>query len=355
MKKQKIINLFWILSILSCNMPSISNREYQETNFPLKQYKVFEVRSSIQNVAAADTWFVIQSPSTLMAVDINTGKSIWTKYNFLSDIESEFLILNDTLYVSSYDKMLTVDKFGNEESINLNSNTGDVIRFIAKYDNYVYLIRGPLWILEAYDISQNNFLWKLSVGKGQTSVFYDKDSGTVYIVTVDSVIALNNKTGIELWQRRRKTTYSTFDMGIIYLCSQFYDSSIYKLDTLDTETQNRTWENEIKLQDSVEVHDISVIKNLLLISARNSILALDKTSGEFFWRSSFDDIFYTKPIEFNDILYTKGSSGVIYAISLANGSVLGYKETIKNEFVTGIYRLSDGILFNSDTTVYIYK
>lgn len=358
MKKTNIFLLAILLLFFnSCNVPPIEKR-FSAGEFPLilTESLGFE---NIQRVVFSDSWAVIQTPGKLSAIDLDTKKIIWSIEPIAPAINSEFVISNDKLIFASRDKIMIINREGEKIPINLSPDRKQLIELAAVYFDYVYVIRGGDWILETYDISSNAMLWQKRVGRGYTSVFYSEDDNISYIVTASSVFAISNSTGKLLWEQERKILCSTFDENVLYVLEQGRANN--KISAISTETQQINWEVIVSMEPGGKTYQMTILDNLLVLSTRKGLVALDKNSGKVIWQGITDDIFYTHPVLVNNIVYARGSSEIIYAISNMSGEVLGYSDFSKNAVpsaykgVTQIYKIPDGIVVNTYTEILIYK
>ena len=353
-----------ILITVSCGVPT-SESEKTEFNFPLSQSVVVQVNHDIEKMAISDIWVAIATPSKLTAIDITSNTTIWTLDDFLLDKDSDLQIVDNALIATTYNEVLVVDEAGHKQSINLKPSTEDVVQLVGVYKNYLYVIRGANWNLEVYDIAKNTYLWETWAGRGQTDVFYDPQTGVVYVITSRSVSAFENSSGKLLWQQQANIKHSSFDSGILYLCEKTDNSKTYDFIALDVSDHHKElWKKEFSVGAGEEIYQLSVIQNILVATTRYGYLAIDKNNGDQIWRTNLvvDDIFYNKPVEFKGILYAKGSSGKIYAISLIDGSIIGYKLLEKNptfqsryDASQSVFKLDDGIAVNTNKTILIFR
>lgn len=128
MKMRKItIALIALMIISSCKSNGTSSPPVV-SNFPLTSYTVIPINGSVQRLAVAETWFATQTTDKIIAMDIQTQQKLWSKV-FVSDVYSEFQIINDTLVTASSDQIILVNRQGEERLITLEPN-GDPINII---------------------------------------------------------------------------------------------------------------------------------------------------------------------------------------------------------------------------------
>ena len=195
-----------------------------------------------------------------------------------------------------------------------------------------------------------------------TDVFYDELKNIVYVTTNDySIRAIDNSTGKILWTQDRHSLSATYETGILYSVEDLGDKDVIRFSAFDVETQKELWQQDVSPLKSVL--KLTIIDNLLIASGSKGLIALDKSTGDLVWRTNVGETFYSRPVKFNDVLYAKGPSRKIYAISPTDGNVIGYVKLENansiientNEIRAGVYKLDDGIVFNTRNAVYIYK
>jgi len=302
------------------------------------------------------------SSGKVTAWDVETQKTLWSiDLPVRADKDSEFQISNDILIAASTDQIFLVNKLGEKEELNLLSEGENIVRLVAIYPNYIYVIRGYDWRLEAYDISQNALLWTTYVGRGGCDVFYDASKNIAYVTTRDkSIHAFDNATGKVVWEQDRSSLHSAFEEGILYTVEHTNDTNTFQFSAFDVESQKELWKKDIT--PITHVYKLTIIDKFLIASERAGLIALNKSSGDEVWQTDTGEPFYTRPVEFDDIIYAKGLSRAVYAISPANGDIIGFVKLEKTrsiqpyyESIAGVFKLKDGIVLNTRNAVLIYK
>lgn len=349
-----------ILSLISACMiyetPSLD-----ESTFPLKQFLTLPIEGDIQEIAVSDTWIAIHTLDKIIAIDIDTQKTLWSRNFSVITYGEGFLMNGDTLVAASLDQIVLMGKLGEEKVINLDPGGGSITKLVAVYPNYLYVIRDPKWTLEAYDISKNILLWKTIVGRGGADeVFYGSPNNIAY-VSGGPVRAFDNSTGALLWEQKGNVWRSAFDAGVLYIFEEMNGDDNYRFAAIDVENQKELWEKDIIIPSSSSVYKLTIIDDLLIAST-NDLIAMDKYTGQQVWKTGVGYTFYTSPVEFNGIIYAKaGSNRAVYAISPSDGSVTGYARLENVSLFDGenitdsVYKLEDGIAINTKNAVVIYK
>ena len=357
MKKLIIIFMLGLMAV-SCGV--ISPQTFpQNQNFPLVNVVEIPSKDKIEKVAISDTWLAIQTQNNLTGLDIVTQKQLWS-IPFSGDVTSKFSIVNDNLVAASNYQIVVVNKLGQKKVIDLGAIVV-IDELISVNGNFLYIIRDQDWNLAVYDISKNLLLWKTAVGRGITDVFLDPVNGVVYVVTTESVRAFDNSSGTLLWQQERGAWHSVLNNGVLYLCEQTAQNYSYKLSAINVKNQQEIWSKTLS-GDIGDIHSLSVINEMLTVGTIEGLIAIDKLNGNQIWQTAKDDIFYMSPIEFNGIIYAKGSSRKVYAISPNDGKILGYIQMeadtafqSKYESLAGVFSLKDGVAFSTNASVFLFK
>lgn len=364
---KRIIPALLVLPIIfSCVL--VKTPPLGEHNFPLKQVAKISIEGVI-NIAVGDAWIAVSTPENIVAMDINLQKILWT-IKFSVDGYSKFQIVNDVLFAASQDQIIMVDKQGNEREIALAplqetfSSSINIIKLISVYPNYLYVIRGSTWNLEAYDISKNTLLWRKQVGRGISDVSYDSLNQLVYVTVGDVVYVDDSLTGEFIQKMTRRSKEHLVD-GILYSLTYLDSSNAethYEISAVDAATQKTLWQNSFVLPANNRVGDFLTFDNLLIFSG-DGMVAFDKSSGEQIWKidvHTFGEEFYFPPVEFDNVIYAMGNaSGTVFAVSKDDGSIIGTANLEQDNFLSAssgeIFRLKDGILFTTSNSVVIYK
>ncbi len=362
-KSNLTLILFITLAIMLTSCKSAKDQLPIDSNFPLQQVAKFSFDETIERLAISDTWVAMQTADGLIGFDMNSSETLWSiPFDVWYATGSKFQIIDDYLIAASDTQVALISRDGQLTPLNIASSEGGKIwRLVAVYPNYVYIIRGPDWTLEAYDITENRLLWQITVGRGGADVFYDPARGITYITTRDySIRAIENATGVVLWTLDKRVLHSAFDANILYLCEPTNKENVYQFSALDVVSQDIIWTTEIDGISSV--YRLTSLNDLLTISTEDGIIAVEKSNGKELWHALENDGFVTAPVEFNDYIFAKGASHTIYAVSPTNGNLIGY--TIlesKNNLIEPAYEaegeihLLDGTLvLNTRESLIIY-
>lgn len=93
------------------------------------------------------------------------------------------------------------------------------------------------------------------------------------------------------------------------------------------------------------------------------MIAFDRSNGEQVWNidvHTFGEEFIVQPVEFDGVIYAVGyASNTIFAVSANDGSIIG-TANLESENSFGVlygevFKLKDGILFNTSDAVVVYK
>ena len=360
---KKALTFFFIFAVtVACS--ALSSATLAEQNFPLRQDRTIVVGAAIEEIAVLDTWISVATSDKITGFDIDTQKPLWSvDFSVITYADPGFRVVDDMLLAASADQLIVADRSGVIRNIDLNPEGGTITRLSAAYSNYVYIIRGPRWILEVYDFLNNELLWTAVVERGGRDAFYDESKDTTYVPTSNnSILAFDNSSGAFLWRKSGSVLHSAFEEGILYTFEQMDGANNYSFAATDVETQIELWRQGIVLTATQRVEVLSIVNDLLVAGTGRGLIALEKSTGQHIWHILKDDAFHTTSVQLNSILFAKGLNGIVYAIHLDDGSIIGTVRLgnpgsfYKNyEVYAGVHKLSDGILFNTKDTIFIYK
>ena len=147
---------------------------------------------------------------------------------------------------------------------------------------------------------------------------------------------------------------------VLYAIEKGGNSREIRFSAFDVESQTELWRSEVTF--SPYVYDMTIINDLVIVNGDAGLLAVNKSDGAMLWQTPVGESFGTKPIEYDGLLYAKGTSYTVYAISPQSGDFVGYVslEGSKSvepgyDVVSGVYRVKDGIVFNTRNAVWLYK
>jgi outer membrane protein assembly factor BamB len=333
-----------------------------EVNFPLKQFSSISSESIIQKIAVSPSWLALYRQGEIVAFDVETGTQLWSKSVTISPgSDDEFSIIGDTLVTASDHDVIQIDRSGQERRLALRTGEKTIIRIAAVYSPYIYVIRGPDWILEAYDTSKNLFLWEVLVGRGGTDVFFDQVSKLAYITTRDhGILAVENTTGNILWKGPEGFLHSAFATDVIYGVQHGAGKRSLRLSAFEIGDQKKAWETEDI--STRFVYELTLIRDLLIASEREGLAAFDQHTGKLLWQADVGAPIYTRPIEVDNIIYARDSNQTVYAFSPEDGSIIGFAKLdqaswIKPKFeaLAGLHGFRDGLVFNTRHLIYFYE
>ena len=358
------LHFLWVLTLFSCASPYESHVPVK-SNFPLQKIQIFSADDVIERIALSDTWMAVYTSGTATAIELETKETLWkTNLTIQAADPLAFVIVGDALVATSAHQVLLIDKLGQKKKLTLESADEDnreIIRVAAVYPDTIYINRSPDWELEAYSLSQNAKLWSLSVGRGSTDIFYDANIDVAYITTrYGSFFAVDNTTGEVLWKHGGRTLTTIYEDGVIYSVEKGSNSRKIRFSAFDVESQTELWESEVTF--SPYVYDMTIINDLVIVNGDAGLLAVKKSDGSILWQTAAGESFATKPVEYDGRLFAKGTSHTVYAISPQNGDFLGYISLESNkpvqpmyEVISGVYKVKDGIVFNTRHDVLMYK
>ena len=358
-------------TLISCGTPS-GNSAPVESNFPLKQVFSIPVDEVIQRLAVLDTWIAIGTPNKIIAIDIDTQKTLWSvDFRPTASFEDKFQFTNDTLVAASSDQIILLDRAGQKRKLNLGpdrhiptiidmTDSTTIMEMAGIYPNNIYIVRGSMRILEAYDISKNKIIWSISDGRG-AKVFLDPSNNIAYVTTPYSIRAVNNASGDVLWEDETLSSPSAFGDGVLFICGGGDNKRTLYISAIDVKTRKELWKT--KGANLAWVSKCTIVDNLLIASGGGGLIAINKFNGNLDWHIYKNESFETRPVEFNNVIYLKSPSFLVYAISPSDGKIVGVvKLEDANPFIqpsyevtAGVCPFKDGIIFNTRNSVVIYE
>ncbi len=153
----------------------------------------------------------------------------------------------------------------------------------------------------------------------------------------NSVYELNATTGAELWTYRTNTTDADDDVGasptiaapgvngfadgVVYITGK--DKVTY---AFDLTTGTLIWQHALSVGTAGDISGSSLVGNTLYLGSDTGVYALNATTGAQVWHVIPNRAFYASPAVVGapgqQVLITASISGIVYALSLANGSTL---------------------------------
>jgi outer membrane protein assembly factor BamB len=363
MIKKTIVVTLILLTTLSCSLFGYPPAASGDKDFPLVRSITFPVNGTIRGMAVGDTWLAYHTMKEITAIDLDTQKVIW-RMDF-PEITSEegFQIIDDQLVASSRSQIISLDRQGNRDDL-LTLKPADSSEYILKvvglYQNYAYVILGPMWTLEAYDIANKVALWKAD---RMENAYYDPLANIVYAITrTGNIQAVDNNNGTTLWQRTGNVVQSAYSADTLFLYEHIKSNGCYELSAFDVKGQQELWRTNVTNISADNVYRLTVRNQLLIVDTESGLLAFDVVSGMHVWTASVGEPIETSPIEFNNLIYAKGVyNSAIYALSPTDGSIIGVadmeKETLFGfaDIYTGVYKISHGIVFGTKNSIFVYK
>jgi outer membrane protein assembly factor BamB len=360
--KKIFLALVSLSMIVSCRFST--NTPLGETNFPLEKVAEILIEENIEEVAVGETWIAVATGDSISGFDIETQEQLWSiDFSVMTYSDPSFRMVNDTLIAASPDQLLVIEKVGTARQIDLNPEGKTILHLSAANSNYVYIIRGSRWMLEAYDFTRNKLLWTTLVDRGGRDAFYNKSKDIVYVPTSNnSILAVDNSTGELLWKKDGHVWHSVFEEEILYTFEEMDGRNSFRFAAIDVTNQEELWRKDIVLLPTKIVENMAIVNDSLVVGTGAGLLALNKFTGEQIWNILKEDEFDTRVIEFDSLLFVKGSSRTVYAIDPNDGTVIGSvklensSSAQKNyEVYAGVHKLRDGILFYTKQTLIIYK
>jgi outer membrane protein assembly factor BamB len=362
---KKTVLAMLILPITFSCIP-YSTPELGETNFPLQQVAKIPVEANVKEVVLGDTWMAISTTDEkIVSFDIDAQEMLWEiDFSTISSLGKKSMFVDeDNLIAVSSDQIVMVDKSGDRKYINVDEDVKPIIEVSEVNSGYIYVIGGN-WNLQAYDYQQNIMLWEeRGLGRGVRDVSYDPGNKLVYVTLDETVYTDDNLTGKTLSEAARHYGEHLID-GVLYTLTNTNQNNAethYEIKALDVKTQEMLWQNSFVLPYNNYRGNLLAVGGGLVFKDDYWMVEFNKLSGEELWKIGFGEAITAPPVEFNNVIYAMGyDSHTVFAISADDGSIIGTANLEKDDFFAFIsygevFRIEDGILFNTSDSVVIYK
>lgn len=355
--------LVLLIALLLSSCAVFATPSLGEVHFPLARQVSVQVGGDIDQIAVGADWMAVHTlADKVIALDTHNWKTLWLKELPVSNFGTSFAMVAGKLIVASQERIALIDMQGHELDVHLSAINGpvNIIKVASVYPDYLFVIRSGDWNLEAYSLSSNGMLWRMPLGRGAGSVYYDAASNVAYVTSDHSVQAIDNSTGKALWTIANVPGQgAVYDRGTLYLPEPGSTESVLRLEALDAKMRQRKWEQEIEIPSGLVVSRLGAVSDLLIGIGSRGMIAVSELNGRKLWNTpDMGEPVYTVPIEVSGILYAKTqATGTVYAVSPKDGSILGYVRLENLGFDVakgGIFRLGDGIVFNTKDSVVVY-
>lgn len=327
--------------------------------FPLRQRSVVPFKEPIQEIAVARTWIAVATPTHITAIDLNTHRVLWTAGFPVIPYDDGMLVFEDTVVAASTDQVWLFTREGQHRTLRVDSQVQQITRLVAAYPQFLYVLGGQEWSLEAYDLSSGNVRWNYRVGRGGASNAYLDESKNILYVSGHSIMAINNQTGSPLWMIPTDTMISVLARDVIYEYDSLGRDDAYHVAAFRVSDHEQVWSKSYEFPPASGINQLRVFGDKLLLCG-SRLIALDTSDGHQVWQVAAGDTFFACPAEFNGVLYGKtGTTRTVYAIAPSNGAVLGkalsgpYPLTVGAD-TNGIYGWDHGVVFSTGNQLVIF-
>lgn len=149
--------------------------------------------------------FVDRSSRSLRSLDRATGKELW-KYTVELGITSPPIVAADTIYIASYQDLYSLDDWSGDEKWHFHVAGQGTIASLTIDDDTLYAAQN-IWNVEsrslgyvfAFAVPTRSEQWRFDAGARVISApIVDRE--TLYVVTNDSLYALDKRTGKTKWR-----------------------------------------------------------------------------------------------------------------------------------------------------------
>lgn len=276
-----------------------------------------------------------------LAANLVSGPSLGTRLVLVSDDSGNIFALKkeDGSIAWKYKAKARVD--GNFLSYNNN--------FYAQVSNGTIL-------------ALNNKGEKLWTNFVSDNTFTIKGNSTPFIYNNELLVATDNETlvafglnGSFLWSIDLKdSAQSIVDIDLDPLVDGkvgYLSSHANRFVALNLNNQSILWDK------SIAATGIDVVGNLLLVSSKNKVYALNKIDGSALWHlDRLEKLTLVSSKVFKDIIVATDNNGYIHLISFQTGQLVGQIRPNKDGFSQGISIENDYLAVQSlNNVIYVYK
>lgn len=154
----------------------------------------------------------------------------------------------------------------------------------------------------------------------------------VYVGGLDSLLhVLQKETGKELWKFR---TQGAIRSSVVISGSKLFlnggDGNLY---CLDNKTGKKLWQfagGPEKKYDFADYHHSTpvLVNEILYVGLGNSLFAISANDGKKIWQYTTGDVVHSTPAVANGSIYFGSFDGNVYALNIADGSLIWKFKTI---------------------------
>ena len=264
---------------------------------------------------------------TLYAVDVQTGKKIWSTDGF-SQLENSGAVAGDTLVVGGYDARIRA----------LDRHTGEVLwSFDTVYpvqasplivDDRVYIATDHA--LYAFDLLTGKVQWQARTGtEGGYMGPPAYEDGIIYTTGGKFLLAIDSTSGKEIWRTEHSDTFTAPAVanGLIYVGN--FDGYFY---AFDQKNGTEKWKVH---SDGLFWAGPAVEGNTVYAGNDDIVYALNAQTGEQIWQFQMAGNSVSEPMVSDEVVYVSDSSHEfppgprhLYALDAASGAELWMFETV---------------------------
>ncbi|MCP4106103.1 MAG: PQQ-binding-like beta-propeller repeat protein [Desulfobacteraceae bacterium] len=279
----------------------------------------------------------------------------------MKDIGAEDKFKNDRLFIGLSGYILAVEKQTGRE-LWLNKLPGHETVTVICHDSLLYA--GSERKLFVIDPATNKIVWESRiVGKKGPKTFRNRhgyicitDAGknelfkdSVFIGVNGYILAAEKRTGRELWLNKLpKTGYEP--VMLLFHDDMLYAGSEGKFFAADPETGKIMWKNNPKLpwhkHISVTAPNDDYWKDRFFIGVHESVLAIEKQTGQTLWSTSLPGSGKIITVLYNDGMLYAALTGKVFAVEPETGKIR-WEYTNRIRWENGLAGLMYGVFVHS--------
>lgn len=270
----------------------------------------------------------------VMAVDINTGKKLWSK-KYSKKFTSDIAVSDSYIMIGTADANVLVLDRATAKQLFLLPVSNEVISRPA-YSKGIFIIKSVDNVLHAFDANTGKLLWNYSA----SFVDYTMRVGSAPVIKGDKVYAgftngsiavLSLITGKLLWEDNTNSSQQTAvnDMVDIDVDPKFYHANMYvaglngNIMAIDTSVNEIIWKKTISTHSGLDVDRAS----LIITDSKGEIYLYRRNNGRLVWKQSvLKHRELTAPVIGKGLIFVADNEGYLHILSSTTGEILGYQK-----------------------------
>jgi outer membrane protein assembly factor BamB len=333
-----ILLILLALAVYQCQHPK---EPIIHGTFPLKERWHFDVGSHIvAEPSVGEGLVLIRTREKLYVLDAHSGSLLWTAPLPQDTSPTSPLIADDLVVIGYLNGVKALNAETGQvmwESSDPSCLAADVVP-AALDERMVYIVRQSCDV-RAYNRLTGAVVWAVDLPGVRSSANLFLDQDRIYVVVIGDILQiLDSETGVLIEEVTGQIGYpAAYQSAILY---GFRERSGFKEDhelvALDSRTRETLWVGPV-VDIAYPIGPPLVAGQRLLVPAHSGYpMAVDVRTGKPLWVAKTKRATYQTPAILADTVYIRGiRSGKVYALSMQDGTELGYLSTGERFVITG--------------------